>query len=245
MENTNVPYVTCLTATYGRLSHLREAVSCFLAQDYPNKNLVILNNNPVPISCDLPGVKVINESGFQTLGMCRNRLIKEITGEYVNTWDDDDWWLSWHLSQAIEYIQKHNVKAWKPARSFGQNQTKGTWWYKGNAYEASMVVSSDLVREYGYKDDGMGDEHRPLLAGIKDKLRVDEVGIDRASYVYNWGNGLCHASGTLGSKKYTLEQRTKRWMDKHIDVEGELVPVDYSEIKKKINEGKKWISQNL
>ena len=50
------PLVSCLTATAGRFSVLREAVACFLAQDYPEKELVILNNHPTPLVCDLPGV---------------------------------------------------------------------------------------------------------------------------------------------------------------------------------------------
>ena len=41
--------VTCLCPTYGRFARLREALACFLAQDYPNKRLIILNDAPVPI----------------------------------------------------------------------------------------------------------------------------------------------------------------------------------------------------
>ena len=40
------PWVTCLCPTYGRFERLREALACFLAQDYPNRRLIILNDAP-------------------------------------------------------------------------------------------------------------------------------------------------------------------------------------------------------
>ena len=43
------PLVAALCPTYGRFSRLRESLACFLAQDYPNKQLIILNDADVQI----------------------------------------------------------------------------------------------------------------------------------------------------------------------------------------------------
>jgi glycosyltransferase involved in cell wall biosynthesis len=37
------PLISCIMPTYGRPEFLGEAVAMFLAQDYPEKELVILN----------------------------------------------------------------------------------------------------------------------------------------------------------------------------------------------------------
>jgi hypothetical protein len=75
MENANQPLVSCLTATYGRYSFLKEAISFFQDQDYPNKEMIILNNHPVPLVVELPNIKVFNFPGHRTLGECRNTLV--------------------------------------------------------------------------------------------------------------------------------------------------------------------------
>ncbi len=38
------PLVSCLCCTYGRPLLLGEAIKCFMDQDYPNKELIILND---------------------------------------------------------------------------------------------------------------------------------------------------------------------------------------------------------
>ncbi len=100
-----LPLVACLTCTYGRFQRMRECLAFFLAQDYPAKRLFILNNHPVPLSCELPEVTVFNEPSGEP-GIPRNRLLAKVPldFEFVHTWDDDDAWLPWHLSQAVRQI---------------------------------------------------------------------------------------------------------------------------------------------
>jgi glycosyltransferase involved in cell wall biosynthesis len=46
----SVPRVSCLCPTFGRSAVLGEAIDCFLRQDYPNKELLICNDSPIPIT---------------------------------------------------------------------------------------------------------------------------------------------------------------------------------------------------
>lgn len=111
--------VSCLCATHGRFKVLQEAVSCFCAQDYQEKELIILNNHEVPIVCDLPGVRVINDEKYDTLGDCRNRLLELAGGYYIRTWDDDDLYLPWAISQGVErFPQDDSIDIWQPERSW-------------------------------------------------------------------------------------------------------------------------------
>lgn len=216
--------VSCLTATYGRFEVLRECVACFLAQDYADKELVILNNHPVPIACNLPQVRVLNRPGHATLGDCRNALVAEATGDFIRTWDDDDLYMPWTLRQGVEHIG--DAPAFKPRRSWFSMKGK-QFELADNVFEAAMLVRRDVAMRYGYGSTG-GDEHSPLLAGIAREggCKTVEFGV-LASYVYRWGYGMWHISGSLGSG--TVEQRTADWMVHNTDTRTEmLLPSDVS-----------------
>lgn len=213
--------ICCLTATYGRLSKLNEAVTCFIQQDYTNKELIILNNHPSPLRCDLPDIKIYNEPGYPTQGDCRNRLIELADGDFVRTWDDDDLYMPWTLSQGIENIG--SSAAWKPQKSW--------FWAEGrnpelseNAFEASMIVRMDVAKKYRYKPNSAGDEHSCLSRGIDLEGGCQTKDMKSlSSYVYRWGFGMWHISGTLGSS--TVEQRTKNWMEKNNDVQDGIIKI--------------------
>lgn len=217
------PLVSCLMATHGRVDQVAEAVACFVQQDYPNRELVILNNHPTPLVIDQPNVRVINEPGHPTLGHCRNRLLELAEGDYVRTWDDDDLYLPWSISQGVAHIGA--AVAWKPSRSWF---TSGGARYelRGNAMEASILCRADVARQFRYAETG-GDEHKTLLAGLGDGLKSRELG-PWTGYCYRWGLGMHHISGSLGSR--TIEERTADWIENNQNAgDGSpIVPVDMS-----------------
>lgn len=207
---TNTPKVSCLMATHGRYKRVCQALTMFLMQDYENAELIILNNHPVPLRFDHPRVRIYNEPKYTTLGDCRNRLLELATGELVRTWDDDDWYLPWTLSQGVAWICGN--LAWKPTRSWFTNGGS-MFALKGNALEASILFRTEAVKRFGYKSAG-GDEHSPLLDGLGDQIRHRELGV-WASYTYTWGIGSFHISGSLGSD--TVENRTAVWKKQNND----------------------------
>lgn len=220
--------IVCLTATYGRISRLSEAVSCFLDQDYDNKELIILNNHPTPISCDFPNVIIYNEPIYETLGDCRNRLIELAKGDFIRTWDDDDLYLPWTLSQGSENIK--DCVAWKPTNSWFWVKEKDPT-LEGNTFEAAMLIRTDIAKKYRYLQRSGGNEHETLLAGIEREggCRTHNMG-KLASYCYRWGWGEWHISGSLGSD--SIENRTNIWKDHNNDIGDGVI--------KYINMGKYW-----
>lgn len=206
--------IQCLTATYGRLSKLSEVVSCFLDQDYEKKELIILNNHPNPLQCSFSNVKIYNEPVYPTLGDCRNRLIELADGDFIRTWDDDDLFLPWTISQGIEYIK--NYPAWKPKKSWFWHKEKPPELAE-NVFEAAMIVRTDIAKKYGYLLQSGGNEHETLLKGIDKEggCKIDDVA-NQASYCYRWGWGEWHISGSLGSN--SIENRTKTWKEHNQDV---------------------------
>ena len=224
------PLVSCLTATYGRFGKLCEAVSCFKEQDYDNKELIILNNHPEPLRCDLPDVEIINESGHPTLGDCRNRLLDFVNGDLIRTWDDDDLYMPWAISQGVENIG--DDIAWKPFYSWGWQVAKDDFYISANKYEASWTVRADIVNKFKYISKSGGNEHNSLEIGLRNLggIKRDKV---KPSYVYRWGSGLCRISGSLNKNdlsEETTRKRTERWMRLNNDTgKGVITLVDLSE----------------
>jgi len=222
--------VSCLTATRGRFSVLRDAVACFIAQDYQNKEMIILNNHPTPIVCNLPGVRVYNEPKYPTLGHCRVRLLELATGELVRTWDDDDLYLPWCISQGVEHLGTN--AAWKP-RYLWHSRKNRIYEYGDNVYEAAWTLRTEVARKFGYRLSG-GDEHQPQSEGLQNLMKIEDIGW-AMPYVYRWDSGLWRISGTLNNGK-TIEERTEEWNENNSDDgEGrELTPSDLSGIWKEL-----------
>lgn len=211
--------VSCLCSTFGRYRVLREAITCFLEQDYKNKELIILNNHPIRLAQpNLPQVRLINKSGFPTLGDCRNFLLNMAKGEFVRTWDDDDLYMPWAISQGVEgMLIGNSCDAFKPQLSWF---FKGNWpdvimELGGNQYEASWTTWTDVAKKHGYKSSG-GDEHSPLFA-----MSIREE-IVRPSYIYRWDTPLHRISGLLGS--VSIEEQHRLHMEANQD-HGDGIPI--------------------
>jgi len=224
------PFVSCLTATYGRYKFLTEAVSCFLAQDYPEKELIILNNHPVPIVCEYSNVLVLNEPYYETLGDCRNRLIGAARGEFIRTWDDDDLYLPFAISQGVENIG--DAPAWKPLYGWGWNVEKDKMYLSGNKYEASWTVRRDVALKFQYLECSGGNEHNSLERGLKSLGGIVKGDVE-PSYVYRLGSGLIRISGSLNKNDLSRETtlaRTDRWKRKNTD-HGNCAPIERVSLK--------------
>jgi glycosyltransferase involved in cell wall biosynthesis len=217
--------VSCLTATRGRYSFLVEAVSCFVKQDWPERELIILNNHPVPIVCNLPRVTVLNEPYYETLGDCRNRLLGVARGEFVRTWDDDDLYLPFAISQGVENIG--DAPAWKPLYNWGWHVEKDKMYLSGNKYEASWTVRRDVAMKFQYLECSGGNEHNSLERGLRSLGGIIKGDVE-PSYIYRLGSGLVRISGSLNKKDLSRETtlaRTARW-ERHNKDHGNCVPIE-------------------
>lgn len=108
--------VSCVMPTFGRPDLVPESVGMFLAQDYPHKELIILNDCPDQTYVSShPDVKVVNaRSRFPSLGEKRNEAIRMATGQLIAVWDDDDIYLPWRLSLSVAQMRHHDTPLFIP-----------------------------------------------------------------------------------------------------------------------------------
>lgn len=103
--------------TYGRSKYVPEAIWCFLEQDYPKKELIVLNDCTQQVyEGELPDVRFVNvPSRFATLGEKRNAAIELAQGDVILVWDDDDLYLPWRLSLSWAEMCRHQTPFYRPA----------------------------------------------------------------------------------------------------------------------------------
>ena len=100
-EQVRVPLVSCLMVTRDRSSIARRAVECFVAQTWPNSELVIIDDGHEDY---WPMLSPFIEAGHVIryerrvakpdvrLGALRNAAIDAARGEWCIQWDDDEWY---------------------------------------------------------------------------------------------------------------------------------------------------------
>lgn len=118
--STHNPLVSCLCITHKRPEFLKTAIECFEAQNYSNKELIIVHNtqdfatinllrnisnkNIKPIPLETNGIKI-------SIGELRNIAISQAQGDYLCTWDDDDWYHADRIKYQLESIQISKKRA--------------------------------------------------------------------------------------------------------------------------------------
>lgn len=113
MQLTNQqPLISCLCVTNDRVSFLKRSIRCFNAQDYNNKELVIVHKKSDYNTRDFLRTitqanilsKEIEPTETMKLGDIRNQAIAFSNGAYFCNWDDDDWYASTRLTRQMETL---------------------------------------------------------------------------------------------------------------------------------------------
>jgi predicted O-methyltransferase YrrM len=102
------PLVTCLMPTFNRPLFVPQAIRCFLAQEYPHKELIIVDDGEQRIDLDLSGeasIRYVPLDRRLSLGEKRNLAATLSTGEILAHWDDDDWYGPRYLSQLVKKLR--------------------------------------------------------------------------------------------------------------------------------------------
>jgi len=204
MQTTNLPKISAVMCTYGRFKCVERAMNCYMAQTYPNKELIIYNTDYEPksnynhydpysillidtnITCVNCNIDSITQQPYTNVGAIRRDALKWATGDYVVTWDDDDIFLPHFMQQAIDRMAETGLPSFKPEMSFFYS---GTLRLVMNTLEASVVARMDKVREYGYLLE-TGKEGLGWYTKLRDNKEMDEH--DKRylpSYCFNWHDG--------------------------------------------------------
>lgn len=127
--------VSCIMPTYNRRKFVPLAIERFLAQDYPDKELIIIDDGNDRIMDLVPTVENIRYYYFekrQNVGLKRNRACELANGSLIAHWDDDDWYHSRRLSLQVALFENRETDLVGVARPYYYDIRTGTaFQYKG------------------------------------------------------------------------------------------------------------------
>lgn len=113
--------VSVITPTRHRQHFLPGLVEAFRAQDHEDKELVILDDSPIPstlmaeIAADDPRISYRFSPQRLSIGTKRNQLIEACTGEHIVQFDDDDYYAPHYLrymSDQLGRVDFYKLDGW-------------------------------------------------------------------------------------------------------------------------------------
>lgn len=105
------PKVSVVMPCYNNAAYVRQAVDSVLQQDYPNIELIVVDDGSKDNSLEVLAsygdrIRVIVQPN-QGPAAARNNGIRHATGDYIAFLDSDDLWLPGKLSAQLEFLQKN------------------------------------------------------------------------------------------------------------------------------------------
>lgn len=101
------PLVSCILPTRERRLFVAQAVGYFLRQDYPRRELIVVDDGDDPVADLLPeaaNVRYLRVSRRLSLGAKRNVACAAAAGRVIVHWDDDDWIAPWRIRYQVRHL---------------------------------------------------------------------------------------------------------------------------------------------
>lgn len=95
--------------TYNRRLFVPQALRYFLRQNYPNRELVIVDDGTDKIEDLVPAderIIYISLEARTSIGYKRNLAVEQSNGEIIAHWDDDDWYHESYLETLIRRLSE-------------------------------------------------------------------------------------------------------------------------------------------
>jgi glycosyltransferase involved in cell wall biosynthesis len=89
------PLISCIMPTWNRRRFIPLSLRSFLNQDYPNRELIVVDDGDEPVkdlADDVPNVHYIRLPARASIGAKRNLACQRARGGIIAHWDDDDWY---------------------------------------------------------------------------------------------------------------------------------------------------------
>ena len=103
------PLVSCVLVTRDRPAFFRHALTYYSSQDYPNKEIVVVDDGAAPVEAlcaGVPNLTYIRLSASTPTGTKLNLGIEAARGDILQKLDDDDFYAPGFLTAAVGRLQR-------------------------------------------------------------------------------------------------------------------------------------------
>ena len=107
------PLVSCIMPTCNRRHFVPAAIRSFLAQDYLNLELIVVDDGSDPIGDLLPAdprIRYFHLPGKPTIGAKRNFACEQAHGSLIAHWDDDDWYAPTRIRRQVLALTQSDAR---------------------------------------------------------------------------------------------------------------------------------------
>ena len=161
--------VSCIMPTFNRGAFIRESVRMFLAQDYPHRELIVVDDGTEPVAHLLPKddrVRYFRLSQKLTIGAKRNYACKVAKGEFIAHWDDDDWFPPSRLGRQVRALEQTGADVCGTSEIHyydPKNNAAYTYAYSGSpAWMIGLMYTRALWERQPFEDIQIGEDTRFL-----------------------------------------------------------------------------------
>jgi glycosyltransferase involved in cell wall biosynthesis len=165
---SDFPLVSCIMPTANREDFIPSAIGNFLKQDYPNKELVIIDDGKqsvVQLVPDTPQIKYFYTDRIDKIGTKRNMACEKSNGELIMHWDDDDWYAENWISHEVHVLLNskadicgiNQVQFYSPSLNkywMTKNSNSKRPWLTG----ASLIYRKSFWQDHRFKDLQIGED---------------------------------------------------------------------------------------
>jgi glycosyltransferase involved in cell wall biosynthesis len=212
----SVPLVSCIMPTADRRRFVPQAVECFLRQDHPRRELIVVDDGDDPVG-DLvggePTIRYLRLERRRSVGAKRNLACEAACGAIIAHWDDDDWSADWRLGYQVERLLAEGADLCGLRQLLFFDQSTGKAWRY--SYPATVVrpwvaggtlcYRRTLWQRNRFSDVRVGEDARFVWSGVPKKVIALE---DERFYV-----ARIHSANT--SRK---RLRGQRWRPVPVDL---------------------------
>jgi len=196
--NDEYPLISCICVTREKPRLLSRAIDCFLAQTYPNRELIILYEDDDTATKDFigsirpnPQIKttIVARSSQIRLGQLRNMAIQEAHGEYICQWDDDDWYHAGRLEYQYAIITQTGYAGCIMLKWIIFDSTTGQAYISNpRLWEGSILCKKNILLPGSYENKSVGEDTILIETLFSNKALYPIMHVPHL-YIYNYHVG--------------------------------------------------------
>ena len=217
------PLVSAILPTYNRRRFLPDAIEYFRRQDYPCRELIIVDDGADSVA-DLvpsdPAIRYIRLDTRQTIGAKRNLACAEASGDFIIHWDDDDWEAPWRMRYQVEKLAASSAAICGLDRLYYyEPATERAWEYKYAAGAKPWVAGNTMCyrksfwRSHPFPNIDLAEDARFVWAAQRQEILTLEDSRFIVAFVHDTNISPKQTSGCYWSPQPVAVVRALMEMD--------------------------------
>jgi glycosyltransferase involved in cell wall biosynthesis len=217
------PLVSCIMPTCNRRRFVGQAIWYFLRQDYPRRELVIVDDGEDAVGDLVPDdarIRYVRLPERQSVGAKRNVACRLSQGELICHWDDDDWMAPNRLRVQVTALRDSGAEVCGTRELLHYRPQAGdAWLYRSMPDDGPSLVGGTLLyRRAGWQAHPFQDRQ----VG-EDTTFVRQFPLDRLHAVADHGFYVAVLHGRNTAAKNLADPR---WQRRSLDEVGRLLVLD-------------------